>query len=111
MRSWSTSKRRREMDQPMARGLLASRTAITVAALACLAAMLVAANIIVGRFLTERLDLTAEHLYTLSPGTLRTLDKIDEPITLRFYYSARLGDEVPTYGVYAQRVREMLDQY
>ena len=30
---------------------------------------------------------------------------------MRFYYSTRLGDDVPTYGVYAQRVREMLDQY
>ena len=36
---------------------------------------------------------------------------IYEPITLRFYYSIRLGDEVPSYGVYAQRVRELLDQY
>jgi ABC-type uncharacterized transport system involved in gliding motility auxiliary subunit len=47
----------------------------------------------------------------LSQGTRRTLAKIDEPITLRFYYSSRLSDEVPSYGVYAQRVRELLDQY
>ncbi len=73
--------------------------------------MLVSANIIIARFFIARLDLTAEHLYTLSPGTLRTLAQIDEPITLRFYYSNRLGDEVPAYGVYAQRVRELLEQY
>ncbi len=42
---------------------------------------------------------------------MHTLAQIDEPITLRFYYSNRLGDEVPAYGVYAQRVRELLDQY
>lgn len=100
------------MDRPMpTRGFFAARTAVAAAALVCLAAMLVTINVIAARYLTARLDLTAEHLYTLSPGTLRTLAKIDEPITLRFYYSARLGDEVPTYGVYAQRVRELLDQY
>src|SRR5262249_23284239 len=32
-------------------------------------------------------------------------------ITLRFYYSKRLGDEVPSYAIYAQRVRDMLDEY
>jgi ABC-type uncharacterized transport system involved in gliding motility auxiliary subunit len=73
--------------------------------------MLVSVNIIAARFFTWRLDLTGERLYTLSRGTLRTLSKIDEPITLRFYYSTRLADEVPSYGVYAQRVRELLDQY
>jgi len=73
--------------------------------------MVACANIVAARFLTSRLDLTAQHLYTLSQGTRNTLAKIDEPITLRFYYSTRLGDEVPSYGVYAQRVRELLDQY
>jgi ABC-type uncharacterized transport system involved in gliding motility auxiliary subunit len=93
------------------RGFFASRRAVAVAALVCIALMLVSVNIIAARFFTWRLDLTREHLYTLSRGTLRTLSKIDEPITLRFYYSTRLADEVPAYGVYAQRVRELLDQY
>jgi len=90
---------------------LASRRAVAVSVLVMIAVMLVSANIVAARFLAARLDLTAEHLYTLSQGTKRTLAKIDEPITLRFYYSTRLGDEVPSYGVYAQRVRELLDQY
>src|SRR5438552_18387240 len=88
-----------------------SRRAVAVAALVCIALMLISANIIAARFFTARLDLTSQRLYTLSSGTLRTLSKIDEPITLRFYYSSRLGNEVPSYGVYAQRVRELLDQY
>jgi ABC-type uncharacterized transport system involved in gliding motility auxiliary subunit len=95
-----------------ARGFFTSRRARAITALVCIALLLVAANIIIGRFFTAaRLDLTADKLYTLSPGTLHTLAKIDEPITLRFYYSSRLGDDVPAYGVYAQRVRELLDQY
>jgi ABC-type uncharacterized transport system involved in gliding motility auxiliary subunit len=93
------------------RGLFASRRAVAIAALVCIALLLIAANIIVGRWGSFRLDLTAERLYTLSPGTLHTLARIDEPITLRFYYSKRLGNEVPAYGVYAQRVGELLDQY
>jgi ABC-type uncharacterized transport system involved in gliding motility auxiliary subunit len=93
------------------RGFFASRRAVAVAALVCIALMLIAVNIIAARVFTRRLDLTGEHLYTLSRGTLTTLSKIDEPITLRFYFSNRLADEVPSYGVYAQRVRELLDQY
>ena len=92
-------------------GFFSSRRAVAVVALICIALMLVSANIIIARFFSARLDLTAEHLYTLSPGTLHNLAQIDEPITMRFYYSNRLGDEVPAYGVYAQRVREMLEQY
>ena len=93
------------------RGFFTSRRATAVVALVCIALMLVSVNIIATRFFIWRLDLTRERLYTLSQGTLRTLAKIDEPLTLRFYYSTRLSDEVPSYGVYAQRVRELLDQY
>jgi ABC-type uncharacterized transport system involved in gliding motility auxiliary subunit len=93
------------------RGFFASRGAVAVTALVCIALMLISVNIIAVRLFAWRLDLTGEHLYTLSPGTLRTLARVDEPIALRFYYSTRLADEVPSYGVYAQRVRELLDQY
>ena len=92
-------------------GFVASRRARAWIALVCIGLMLIAVNIIAGRFLTARLDLTGERLYTLSRGTRQTLARIDEPITLRFYYSTRLGDSAPSYGVYAQRVRELLDEY
>src|SRR5262252_5864830 len=91
--------------------LFGSRRGVAVAVLVLIVLLVASANIVAARFLTSRLDLTAEHLYTLSQGTRNTLAKIDEPITLRFYYSTRLGDAVPAYGVYAQRVRELLDQY
>ncbi|HUH82995.1 MAG TPA: Gldg family protein [Stellaceae bacterium] len=89
-----------------------SRRITIVVALAAAAVLFVAVNIIAGRWLgATRLDLTQQHLYTLSAGTKKTLARIDEPITLRFYYSPRLGDEIPTYGVYEERVREMLNEY
>src|ERR1700720_2461219 len=93
------------------RGFFAARRAVPAVALVCIALMLVSINIIAAHLFAWRLDLTGEHLYTLSRGTERTLARIDEPITLRFYYSPRLAGEVPSYGVYAQRVRELLDQY
>jgi ABC-type uncharacterized transport system involved in gliding motility auxiliary subunit len=100
------------MAQPTQfRSFFAARRSIAWTALACIALILVSVNVIAGRFLSQRLDLTAEHLYTLSPGTMRTLAKLGEPITLRLYYSSRLGDTAPAYGVYERRVRELLDQY
>jgi ABC-type uncharacterized transport system involved in gliding motility auxiliary subunit len=88
-----------------------SRTSRYLLALLAIAIVLVASNIVVGRYGAMRLDLTAERLYTLAKGTRQTLAKIEEPITLRFYYSTRLGESAPSYGVYAQRVRALLDQY
>jgi ABC-type uncharacterized transport system involved in gliding motility auxiliary subunit len=92
--------------------LIPSRRFAAVLALICAALLLVGINIIGGRTLSSaRLDLTKGRLFTLSDGSRATLAKIDEPITLRFYYSKRLGTEVPSYGLYAQRVREMLEEY
>lgn len=92
--------------------LFASRTAAAILALVCAAILLVGINVIAdGTLRSARADLTQQHLYTLSAGSRATLAKIDEPITLRFYYSKKLGDEVPSYGLYAQRVREMLEEY
>src|ERR1700704_2844122 len=92
-------------------GLIASRRTRAWIALVCIGLMLVAVNIIAGRFLTARPDRPGDGLYPLPRGPRQTLARIDEPITLRFYYSTRLGDSAPSYGVYAQWVREFLDEY
>ncbi|HEU0216475.1 MAG TPA: Gldg family protein [Stellaceae bacterium] len=91
--------------------LPSARAGRSILALAVIAVLLVASNILVGRYGAFRLDLTSERLYTLAKGTRQTLAKIDEPITLRLYYSSRLGERVPSFGTYAARVRELLDQY
>lgn len=89
-----------------------SRRAIAAIALICAAVLFVSINVTANHVLrSTRLDLTQRHLYTLSDASKKTLAHIDEPITLRFYYTPRLGDEVPSYGVFAQRVREMLEEY
>src|ERR1035437_26859 len=63
------------------------------------------------RLADRRIDLTAQRLYTLSPGTKQILAGLKEPITLRLFYSRRLGGAVPLYGTYSDRVREMLNEY
>lgn len=89
-----------------------SRRTAALVSLAAAAVLFIAINVIAGNWLADlRVDLTQEGLYTLSPATRTTLARISEPITLRFYYSPRLGREVPSYGVFADRVRELLQQY
>jgi ABC-type uncharacterized transport system involved in gliding motility auxiliary subunit len=89
-----------------------TRSALTGLGILFAAILFVAVNVLAGTlFQGTRLDLTADRLFTLSQGTRAILAKIDEPIVLRFYYSERLGREIPSYGVYAQRVREMLEEY
>lgn len=55
-----------------------------------------------------RLDVTEEGLYTLSEGTHATLARIDEPVEFHFFFSERLGRQVPFYASYGRRVRELL---
>src|SRR5271156_3818710 len=89
-----------------------SRRLKAFVALAAALILFLSVNVIADKTLgTTRIDLTQQRLYTLSKGTLDTLAKLDEPIVMRFYLSPRLVDEIPSYGVYAQRVREMLEEY
>ena len=63
------------------------------------------------RLANLRIDLTQNHIYTLSAGTRQILSNLKEPITLRLFYSRRLGSTVSIYGTYADHVREMLGEY
>lgn len=58
-----------------------------------------------------RLDLTADKLFTLSDGTRKVLQAIDEPVTLRLYFSRSIADQNSAQGVYYQRVRDLLEHY
>ncbi len=58
-----------------------------------------------------RIDLTENNLYTLSDGTKRIVRAIDEPVNLYFYFSDQASQGVPTIRDYANRVREMLEEF
>ncbi len=63
------------------------------------------------RLANVQVDLTQNHIYTLSKGTRQILQGLKEPITLRLFYSRQLGSAVPVYGAYADHVREELREY
>lgn len=91
--------------------LYRSGRARALAGLGCLALLAVAANVLAAYDLPQRFDVTDNRTYTLSAATLATLARINEPITLHFYYSLQLGEAVPADTAYAARVRALLDQY
>lgn len=58
-----------------------------------------------------RIDLTENRLYTLSEGTKRIIRSIDEPINLYFFFSDQATGGIPALRDYADRVREMLEEF
>ena len=74
--------------------------------------LFVAINIVSNSWLSSaQLDLTQNGLYTLSSGTKSTLAKLQEPVTLRLYFSRGQATGYAQVVSYAQRVRDMLKQY
>ena len=89
-----------------------SQQRLGTSSLLLLAVAFVAAVIISNQlFKGLRIDLTENNLYTLSDGTARILENIDEPINLYFYFSDQATEGVPSLRDYANRVREMLGEF
>lgn len=93
------------MGTPSQRRLNA--TSLLLLAFAFIAAVVVS-NLV---FKGWRLDLTENNLYTLSDGTKRILEKIEEPINLYFYFSDEATENLPSLRGYANRVRELLEEF
>ncbi len=88
------------------------RLAFSVIGVVAAAAIVIGINMFAdARLSGVRADVTHGKIYTLSGGTLQVLDGLKEPITLRFFYSRRLGATVPVYGTYSDHVREILQEY
>lgn len=88
-----------------------NRQNISLATLALLGVLFVAVNLFVNlTFRSARIDLTEQSLFTLSEGTKKILGGLDEPITLRFFYSEALTTGFPQLRVYGSRVRDMLEE-
>lgn len=62
-------------------------------------------------FSWARLDLTEDGLYSLSDGTKNIIEKIDEPITLNFFFSNEATKDRPLWRNYGKRVKEFLQEY
>jgi len=72
--------------------------------------ILIALNLL-GNFSKFRWDLTENHLYTLSQGSQRIVQKLDTPVEIRFYYS-KDNASTPVYlRTYAQEVEDLLSEF
>jgi gliding-associated putative ABC transporter substrate-binding component GldG len=80
-----------------------NRSIFTLALLGCL----VLINLIGLRFFS-RLDLTRDRQFTLSPATLSTLNELEDPVTVRAYFTKDLPPPFSTQGRY---VHDLLEEY
>ncbi len=89
-----------------------SRRTYAAAVIALAAVIFVALNLVsTTLFRTARLDLTENGLFTLSQGTRNIIAKLDEPVTLRFFFSKQSTAEYAQINDYARRVRDLLQEY
>ena len=89
-------------------------TRITLIGLGIATALFLAINLLAGPALRGiRADLTEQGLYTLSQGTKNIMGGLEEPIRLRFFFSRGVAQDLPAPALtsYADRVREMLEEY
>lgn len=85
---------------------------MSIGGLVTILVLFVAFNVIANAWLRGgRADLTENKLYTLSKGTVNILGNLEEPITLRFYFSKKLAQQAPGLVTYAERVQQMLEEY
>jgi ABC-type uncharacterized transport system involved in gliding motility auxiliary subunit len=88
-----------------------SRSAYRVIMLVLLGVLFLAVNMFSNvMFRTARVDLTENRLYTVSEGTKDVAANIEEPITLRFFYSEKLANDFSRIRIYAGHVRDMLEE-
>jgi ABC-type uncharacterized transport system involved in gliding motility auxiliary subunit len=88
------------------------RVTFSIIGIIAAAAIVIGVNMFADARLGDvRADLTQGKIFTLSDGTRKILASLKEPVTLRFFYSRRLGATLPVYGTYADHVSEMLREY
>ena len=94
----------------MLRPFLRRRT-ILLSALIVLIVSYCTVALVTSRWLApERFDLTADGLYTLSPGTRQIIDNAHRPLWLTLYFSQHATRDLPQLRSYEQRVNEMLQE-
>ena len=88
-----------------------SRSAYRVIMLVLIAVLFLAVNMFSNvAFRSARIDLTENDLYTLSEGTKEVVSGLQEPVTLRFFYSEKLATDYGRVRTYAGHVRDLLEE-
>jgi ABC-type uncharacterized transport system involved in gliding motility auxiliary subunit len=89
-----------------------SRRTYAILAIALVAVAFMAVNIAADALLTTaRLDLTETGQFTLAEGTRSTVAKLQEPVTLKFFFSKQAASRYAQTQAYAKRVRDLLGEY
>ncbi len=84
-----------------------SGTGLLLAGVLALAIIIIANAV----FTSLRIDLTENRLFTLSQGSVNIITALDEPVTLDFYFSAKLLADLPQLRNYGNRVRDLLEEF
>lgn len=87
-----------------------SRRLVLLSALVVLAIAFVTITLAGSRMRMGRIDLTADKLYTLTPGTMHIVDNLRAPLKLTLYFSEHATRDLPQLRSYEQRVRELLQE-
>lgn len=89
-----------------------SRKNYAIAAIGLAAIAFVGVNIAVDAAITTaKIDLTDTHRFTLSDGTRKIIKSLNEPVTLRFFFSKQTAADYAQTRTYAGHVRDILREY
>lgn len=89
-----------------------SRATLAWTGIGLAAVLLLCVNLMVGTLMKNwRVDLTEDGLFSMTDSTRKVLSNIDEPITLRVYYTQALGQQAPQFATYFERVKALLERY
>ncbi len=92
--------------------LLSSQKRISIVSMAAIVVLFFAVNIFSSAaFRHARLDLTEGKLFTLSDGTINILEAIEEPVSIKLYYSERIATELPEVRTTAERLKDLLIEF
>lgn len=83
------------------------KTAVAAAILLFLSINFIGQNL----FGDSQLDMTADNLYTLSDGSAAVVSTLEEPISIRYYFSEKLATPYPTLFRYGKRVKDTLQRF
>lgn len=89
-----------------------SRSTLAWGSLALAALLFLSLNLVASLTTKNvKADLTEDRLYTISEGTRKLLSRMEEPVSIRVYYSRRLGEVATVFARHFDRLKGLLDQY
>src|ERR1700682_3724176 len=93
-------------NPPKSKSSATGRIAVVAALLG--AVVFVCINIVSSQVLRNaRVDLTEQHLYSLSQGTRALLGELKEPVRFRLFMSSALTKQAPQLAAFAARGRAL----